>query len=138
MWFFFGKQLVFMGQEFGQCYEFDELVSFEWFVVDLWGYGGFKCFFCDFNKIYKENFVLWQFDSDLCGFEWINVDDVGNNLFFWLCCFDDGLMIVCFMNFFFNLQIDYCIDLLMEGVWIEIFNIDFLEYDGIGEFGNFG
>lgn len=138
MWSFPGKQLVFMGQEFGQRHEFDESVSLEWFVADLWGHGGLKRLFRDLNKIYKENPALWQLDSDPRGFEWINADDAGNNLFPWLRRSDDGSTIACFTNFSPNPQTDYRIDLPMEGVWTEILNTDSLEYDGTGEFGNLG
>lgn len=138
MWSFPGKQLVFMGQEFGQRHEFDESVSLEWFVADLWGHGGLKRLFRDLNKIYKENPALWQLDSDPRGFEWINADDAGNNLFSWLRRSDDGSTIACFTNFSPNPQTDYRIDLPMEGVWTEILNTDSLEYDGTGEFRNLG
>lgn len=138
VWSFPGKQLVFMGQEFGQRHEFDESVSLEWFVADLWGHGGLKRLFRDLNKIYKENPALWQLDSDPRGFEWINADDAGNNLFSWLRRSDDGSTIACFTNFSPNPQTDYRIDLPMEGVWTEILNTDSLEYDGTGEFGNLG
>lgn len=138
MWSFPGKQLVFMGQEFGQRHEFDESVSLEWFVADLWGHGGLKRLFRDLNKIYKENPALWQLDSDPRGFEWINADDAGNNLFSWLRRSDDGSTIACFTNFSPNPQTDYRIDLPMEGVWTEILNTDSPEYDGTGEFGNLG
>ena len=138
MWSFPGKQLVFMGQEFGQRHEFDESVSLEWFVADLWGHGGLKRLFRDLNNIYKENPAVWQLDSDPRGFEWINADDAGNNLFSWLRRSDDGSTIACFTNFSPNPQTDYRIDLPMEGVWTEILNTDSLEYDGTGEFGNLG
>ena len=138
MWSFPGKQLVFMGQEFGQRHEFDESVSLEWFVADLWGHGGLKRLFRDLNKIYKENPALWQLDSDPRGFEWINADDAGNNLFSWLRRSDDGSTIACFTNFSANPQTDYRVGLPMEGVWTEILNTDSLEYDGTGEFGNLG
>ena len=138
MWSFPGKQLVFMGQEFGQRHEFDESVSLEWFVADLWGHGGLKRLFRALNKMYKENPALWQLDSDPRGFEWINADDAGNNLFSWLRRSDDGSTIACFTNFSPNPQTDYRIDLPMEGVWTEILNTDSLEYDGTGEFGNLG
>lgn len=138
MWSFPGKQLVFMGQEFGQRHEFDESVSLEWFVADLWGHGGLKRLFRDLNKIYKENPALWQLDSDPRGFEWINADDAGNNLFSWLRRSDDGSTIACFTNFSPNPQTDYRIGLPMEGVWTEILNTDSLEYDGTGEFSNLG
>ncbi|WCC80824.1 1,4-alpha-glucan branching protein GlgB [Cutibacterium equinum] len=138
MWSFPGKQLVFMGQEFGQRHEFDESVSLEWFVADLWGHGGLKRLFRDLNKVYKDNPALWQLDSDPRGFEWINADDAGNNLFSWLRRSEDGSTIACLTNFSPNPQTDYRVGLPKEGVWTEILNTDSLEYDGTGEFGNLG
>lgn len=138
MWSFPGKQLIFMGQEFGQRHEFDESASLEWFVADLWGHGGLKRLFRDLNMIYKENPALWQLDSDPRGFEWINADDAGNNLFSWLRRSEDGSTIACFTNFSPNPQTDYRVGLPEEGVWTEILNTDSLEYDGTGEFGNLG
>ena len=138
MWSFPGKQLIFMGQEFGQRHEFDESASLEWFVADLWGHGGLKRLFRDLNMIYKENPALWQLDSDPRGFEWINADDAGNNLFSWLRRSEDGSTIACFTNFSPNPQTDYRVGLPAEGVWTEILNTDSLEYDGTGEFGNLG
>ena len=138
MWSFPGKQLIFMGQEFGQRHEFDESASLEWFVADLWGHGGLKRLFRDLNMIYKEYPALWQLDSDPRGFEWINADAAGNNLFSWLRRSEDGSTIACFTNFSPNPQTDYRVGLPEEGVWTEILNTDSLEYDGTGEFGNLG
>ncbi|MGK2308600.1 1,4-alpha-glucan branching protein GlgB [Cutibacterium sp. V947] len=138
MWSFPGKQLIFMGQEFGQRHEFDESVSLEWFVADLWGHGGLKRLFRDLNKVYKKNTALWQLDSDPRGFEWINADDAGNNLLSWLRRSEDGSTIACFTNFSPNPQTDYRVGMPKEGVWTEILNTDSLEYDGTGEFGNLG
>lgn len=138
MWAFPGKQLIFMGQEFGQRHEFDESTSLEWFVADLWGHGGLKRLFRDLNSVYRENPALWQLDSDPRGFEWINADDAGNNLFSWLRRDEDGSVIACFTNFSPNPQTDYRVGLPEPGVWTEILNTDALEYDGTGQFGNLG
>jgi len=138
MWSFPGKQLIFMGCEFGQRHEFDESTSLEWFVADLWGHGGLKRMFRDLNHIYREHPALWQMDSDPRGFTWINANDAGGNVFSWLRRSEDGQTIACLTNFSPNPQTQYSIGLPRTGVWQEIFNSDAAEYDGTGQFGNLG
>ena len=138
MWSFPGKQLIFMGCEFGQRHEFDESTSLEWFVADLWGHGGLKRMFRDLNHIYREHPALWQMDSDPRGFTWINANDAGGNVFSWLRRSEDGETIACLTNFSPNPQTQYSIGLPRTGVWQEIFNSDAAEYDGTGQFGNLG
>ncbi|WP_130865537.1 1,4-alpha-glucan branching protein GlgB [Acidipropionibacterium timonense] len=138
MWSFPGKQLVFMGCEFGQRREFDESQSLEWFVADLWGHGGLKRLFRDLNAVYRENPALWELDSDPRGFEWINANDAGANIFSWLRRDEQGSVIACLTNFSPNPQTRYRVGLPHVGVWQEILNTDATEYDGTGQFGNLG
>ena len=55
MWAFPGKQLLFMGQEFGQRSEFNEAVSLEWWVSDLWGHHGLQLLIRDLNALYTSH-----------------------------------------------------------------------------------
>ncbi|QCV94933.1 1,4-alpha-glucan branching protein GlgB [Acidipropionibacterium acidipropionici] len=138
MWAFPGKQLVFMGQEFGQRHEFDESVSLEWFVADLWGHGGLKRLFRDLNHIYRDHSELWELDFDPSGFEWIDANDAGNNVFSWLRKDSEGHVVACLTNFSPNPQSRYRIGLPHAGVWKELLNTDAEVYDGTGQFGNLG
>lgn len=138
MWAFPGKQLLFMGSEFGQRHEFDESVSLEWFVADMWGHGGLKRLIRDLNHIYRDHAELWELDSDPKGFEWINADDAGNNLFSWLRRDAEGHELACLTNFSSNPQTRYPVRLPHAGVWTEILNTDAETYDGTGQFGNLG
>lgn len=138
MWAFPGKQLLFMGSEFGQRHEFDESVSLEWFVADLWGHGGLKRLIRDLNRIYRDHAALWELDFDPKGFQWINADDAGNNLFAWLRRDSEGHEVACLTNFSPNPQTRYPVRLPHAGVWTEILNTDAETYDGTGQFGNLG
>ncbi len=53
MWAFPGKQLLFMGCEFGQRTEFNESASLEWWVTDLWGHHGLQRMVKDLNELYR-------------------------------------------------------------------------------------
>ena len=138
MWGFPGKQLVFMGQEFGQRPEFNESVSLEWWVSDLWGHGGLQRLFRDLNRIYRDNAPLWELDSSPEGFAWINADDAGHNTLSWVRNDSEGNHVACITNFSPEPLRDYSIGLPEAGGWEEILNTDALAYDGSGQFGNLG
>jgi len=138
MWAFPGKQLIFMGQEFAQRAEFNESASLEWWVSDMWGHGGMKRLFKDLNEIYRETPALWELDSDPAGFQWINADDAGGNVYAWLRKDSKGGMIACLTNFSASPHHTYGIGLPQAGVWNEVLNTDSPTYDGDGAFGNLG
>ncbi|VEI02203.1 1,4-alpha-glucan branching enzyme GlgB [Acidipropionibacterium jensenii] len=138
MWAFPGKQLIFMGQEFGQRHEFDESVSLEWYVADMWGHGGLKRLFRDLNLIYRAHPELWQLDYDPEGFAWLDANDAQENMFSWLRRDKDGHVIACFTNFSPNPQTNHETGLPFPGVWKEILNTDIKRYDGTGQYGNLG
>ncbi|MDO4716066.1 MAG: 1,4-alpha-glucan branching protein GlgB [Propionibacteriaceae bacterium] len=138
MWGFPGKQLIFMGQEFGQRPEFNEAASLEWWVSDLWGHGGLQRLFRDLNLTYRANRPLHELDSDPAGFQWLNADDARNNLFSWIRRDSAGNEIACFVNFSPEPQPNYRVGMPRAGVWEEILNTDSLAYDGSGQFGNLG
>ncbi|HMR50282.1 MAG TPA: alpha amylase C-terminal domain-containing protein, partial [Arachnia sp.] len=138
MWSFPGKQLVFMGCEFGQRPEFNESASLEWWVSELWGHGGLQRLFRDLNHIYRDNAALWQLDNDPAGFSWINADDASRNALSWVRHDEDGNHVACITNFSPEPLNDYEIGLPVDGDWEEILNTDAPIYDGSGQFGNLG
>ncbi len=138
MWAFPGKQLIFMGCEFGQRAEFSESTSLEWWVSDMWGHGGLKRLFKDLNEIYRANPALWELDSDPAGFQWINANDAGGNVYSWIRLDKAGNMIACLANFSSEPHHTYGIGLPLAGVWTEILNTDSTVYDGDGKYGNLG
>ncbi|MBB1500740.1 1,4-alpha-glucan branching protein GlgB [Propioniciclava sp. MC1683] len=137
MWSFPGKQLLFMGQEFGQRSEFNEAVSLEWWVSDLWGHHGLQRMIKDLNELYKAHPALWKLDNDPYGFQWINADDAGRNAYSWVRRDGEGQQIAVVVNFSSEPWYDYEIGLPETGRWTEIFNSDATVYDGSG-IGNFG
>ena len=138
MWSFPGKQLVFMGSEFGQRPEFNESTSLEWWVSELWGHGGLQRLFRDLNTIYRANPPLFELDNDPEGFSWINADDAGHNTLSWVRSDSAGNHVACFTNFSPEPLRDYNVGLPAAGEWEEILNTDADVYDGSGDFGNLG
>ncbi|HMQ38765.1 MAG TPA: alpha amylase C-terminal domain-containing protein, partial [Micropruina sp.] len=138
MWAFPGKQLLFMGCEFGQRTEFNEATSLEWWVSDLWGHHGLQRLVKDLNELYVANPALWKLDSDPAGFRWINADDAGGNTFSWVRSDGEGEQIAVVVNFSSEPWHNYKIGLPKAGVWKEILNSDAGIYDGSDSHGNLG
>jgi len=138
MWCFPGKQLIFMGQEFGQRPEFNEAISLEWWVSDLWGHRGLQRLFKDLNETYRSHPALYELDNSPAGFSWINADDSGRNTFSWVRHDSRGNHVACVINFSPEPHEDLRIGLPKPGVWTEILNTDAVTYDGSGQFGNLG
>jgi len=138
MWAFPGKQLVFMGCEFGQRPEWTENDSLEWWVSDLEGHRGLQRMFQDLNEVYRTHPALWKLDSDPEGFRWINADDVGCNTFSWLRSDGAGQQIAVAVNFSSEPWTQHRVGLTEPGTWTEIFNSDLAIYDGTGAHGNNG
>jgi 1,4-alpha-glucan branching enzyme len=138
MWSFPGKQLVFMGCEFGQRREFNESVSLEWWVSDLWGHHGLQRLFRDLNRVYRERPALWTLDNDPKGFQWLNADDGAANVFSWVRSDGKGDLVACVVNFSAQPHATYSLGLPQSGVWTEILNTDSSTYDGTNTYGNMG
>jgi 1,4-alpha-glucan branching enzyme len=138
MWAFPGKQLIFMGCEFGQRREFNESVSLEWWVSDLWGHHGLQRLFRDLNQVYTKYPALWALDSDPKGFAWINADDAAANVFSWVRSDSHGDLVACIVNFSATPHATYGIGLPKAGIWTEILNTDASVYDGTNTYGNMG
>jgi 1,4-alpha-glucan branching enzyme len=138
MWCHPGKQLLFMGTEFGQRREFSEQRSIDWDQSAHWGHRGVQRLIKDMNEVYREHPALYRLDSDPAGFSWIEADDAGGNVFGFLRYDGEGQMVACLINFSSEPRPDYRIGLPKEGVWKEILNTDASYYDGTGKIGNLG
>ncbi len=138
MWGFPGKQLIFMGCEFGQRTEFNESASLEWWVCDLWGHQGLQHLFKDMNSLYRDLPALYELDNSPAGFQWLVSDDAGGNVLAWLRRDEAGQVIACITNFSSEPHNYYGLGLPEPGVWREILNTDAEFYSGTGQFGNSG
>ncbi len=138
MWSFPGKQLIFMGCEFGSRPEFNEANGLEWWVSDLWGHRGLQQLFRDLNALYRDNAPLYELDNSPEGFTWIRGDDAGRNTLSWVRHDEAGNHVACITNFSPEPITDMSIGLPEAGVWEEILNTDSSVYDGSDEFGNLG
>ena len=133
MWTHPGKKLLFMGNEFGQDWEWNSEESLRWFLLDYPMYKGMQNCVRDLNLMYKGNEPLYEEDFDSRGFEWIdhsNCDDSvisyirkGHNP-------DDYLVVVC--NFTPVVRHNYRVGVSEACSYQEIFNSDDKNYWGGG------
>jgi 1,4-alpha-glucan branching enzyme len=83
MWAHPGKQLLFMGSEFGQGSEWSADNGLDWRVLDFDVHQGVQRLSRDLNAIYRRTPALWQLDTSPEGFSWIDANDAqGNTLSF--------------------------------------------------------
>ena len=133
MWSHPGKQLLFMGQEFGQRTEWSEERGLDWTQVDP----GLCRAVRDLNKVYRAQPAMWTLDTSPGGYSWIDANDTANNVLSFLRYGSDGSVVACIYNFAGIAHTDYRVGLPEAGLWVEILNTDAEEYGGSGT-GNFG
>jgi 1,4-alpha-glucan branching enzyme len=145
-----GKQLLFMGSEFGQDAEWSEQVGLDWEALDPQARGGDAEFHrgvqrlvIDLNQVYRESPALWSQDFRPLGFNWIDAGDSGGNVLSFLRFADEGATgagartVACVANFSGGPHHDYRIGLPAAGRWREVINTDAAGYGGSGV-GNLG
>ncbi|GAA3869258.1 1,4-alpha-glucan branching protein GlgB [Leifsonia kafniensis] len=137
MWAHPGKQLLFMGQEFGQRSEWSEQRGLDWWMLDQPDHRGLFTLVGQLNRSYRENRALWALDNDAAGFEWLDGGAAADNVVSFLRWDDQGNPIACLFNFSGAPHTDYRVGLPFAGVWSEILNTDAAEYGGSGV-GNLG
>lgn len=133
-----GKQLLFMGQEFGQRAEWSEERGVDWFQLDEQGFSdGILRMLSDANHIYRDRRALWSRDTQPEGYSWIDANDSANNVLSFLRFGDDGSMMACVFNFSGAEHSRYRLGLPHAGAWREVLNTDSDTYHGAG-IGNYG
>jgi 1,4-alpha-glucan branching enzyme len=137
MWAHPGKQLLFMGGEFGQGGEWAEQRSLDWWLLDDDGHAGVQRLVRDLNRAYRATPALWTRDTDPQGFQWIDANDAAGNVLSFLRYGSDGSVLACVVNFAGMPHEDYRVGLPFTGGWREVVNTDAYEYGGSGV-GNFG
>jgi 1,4-alpha-glucan branching enzyme len=137
MWAHPGKQLLFMGGEFGQESEWGESRELDWWLLDHSDHAGNRRLVADLNRVYLANPALWSQDADPAGFEWIDANDAAGNVFSFLRWGSDGSVVACVANFSAMPHEGYRLGLPAAGRWSEVVNTDAADYGGSGV-GNLG
>ena len=143
MWAHPGKQLLFMGAEFGQDAEWAESRSLDWWHLEDPAHRGILQLVTDLNARYREVDALWSLDIDPSGFQWIDANDASGNVLSFLrygkpaTDGGTGSALACVANFSGSPHHEYRVGLPRGGQWREVLNTDFEGYGGSGV-GNLG
>ncbi|MFD0364223.1 1,4-alpha-glucan branching protein GlgB [Nocardia sp. GCM10030253] len=137
MWAHPGKQLLFMGQDFGQFREWSHDRGLDWQELDNPLHLGITTAVRDLNAVYRAHPALWTQDTAPGGYSWIEADDRANNVLAFLRYGSDGSMVACVYNFSGSVHGEYRVGLPATGRWREILNTDAIAYGGSG-IGNLG
>ncbi|WP_433624098.1 1,4-alpha-glucan branching protein GlgB [Nocardia sp. CA-120079] len=137
MWSHPGKQLLFMGQDFGQFREWSHDRGLDWHELENPLHQGITAAVRDLNAVYRAHPALWSQDTTPGGYSWVQADDRENNVIAFLRYGSDGSVIACVFNFSGSVHGEYRVGLPSAGTWREILNTDAAEYGGSG-IGNLG
>jgi 1,4-alpha-glucan branching enzyme len=137
MWAHPGKQLLFMGSEFGQPSEWSEERGLDWWILDQPVHLGLQKLVGELNRVYRESPALWEQDNDAAGFEWLDGGNATQNVLAFVRWSKSGAPLVGLFNFGGNPVGPYRVGLPFAGVWNEVLNTDAVEYGGSGV-GNYG
>jgi len=138
MWAHPGKQLIFMGTEFGQEAEWSDERELDWWLLEKAEHAGLWSLMSDLNRTYRDAPAMWSRDNDPDGFAWIDANDASSNvLSFSRFGSDPDDIVVCVANFNALPHDNYRIGLPKAGPWREVINTDAENYGGSGV-GNLG
>jgi 1,4-alpha-glucan branching enzyme len=132
-----GKNLLFMGAEFGQRTEWAHDDQLQWHLTDLEPHRGIQRLITDLNRIVADEPALRRLDFDPAGFEWAVPDDSANSVIAYLRRSGEGSVLLVVMNLTPVPRHEYRIGVPGPGRWVEVLNTDAAEYGGSGE-GNLG
>src|SRR3989454_1345842 len=138
-WFFPGKQLLFMGGEFGQRNEWNSNAELDWGLLGQGPYHrGLQRFVEDLNQLYRAEPALWESDYDMEGFFWVDCSDHENSV---LSFIRQAKAVTTRILIILNLtpvpRYQYRVGLPVPGLWREILNSDAGSYGG-SNVGNLG
>jgi 1,4-alpha-glucan branching enzyme len=136
MWAHPGKQLLFMGSEFGQPSEWSEQRGLDWWILDHPEHQGLQRLVGQLNRVYRDQPALWEQDNSPSGFGWL-ANDAGRNIVGFVRWSRAGEALACLVNFGGNPVGGFKVGLPFAGRWDEVLNSDASEYGGSGV-GNYG
>jgi 1,4-alpha-glucan branching enzyme len=132
MWVHPGKQLLFMGCEFGQESEWSEQAgSLDWHLLDDPDHAGVRALVRDLNRVYRDEPALWEVDFSPDGFRWLEPNAASENVLAFARVSEDGKrQLVCVSNLSPVVREGWRLGLPAAGKWVEVLNTDSRFYGG--------
>ncbi|MFD1214724.1 1,4-alpha-glucan branching protein GlgB, partial [Arthrobacter sp. GCM10027362] len=127
-----GKQLIFMGTEFGQETEWSEQHGLDWWLAENAPHQGLQSLVGALNRMYCQTPALYERDNEPAGFQWIDASDGARNTLSFIRWDRHGNPLVCIANFAGHPHEDFRVGLPWAGQWTEVLNTDAEMYGGSG------
>ena len=128
-----GKKLNFMGNDIAQRMEWRYYEPIEWFMLKYPIHDSFHEYVKMLNELYSTEPALYESDNDLYGFEWIDGDNRGQNVFSFIRRAKDGGEIIAIINASWQSYGGFRLGVPCEGEYSEIMSSNLKIYDGSGE-----
>jgi len=128
-----GKKLLFMGGEFGHFIEWNYKSELDWFLLDYEMHRKTQNYVKDLNKLYIEEPALYEIDSHLDTFKWIDADNSEYSVIAFMrngVKEEEKIVVVC--NFGTHHFDEYYIGVPEKGDYKLIFNSNEKAYGGCG------
>ncbi len=132
-----GKQLIFMGTEFGQESEWSEQYGLDWWLAENPSHKAIQTLVKELNENYSSTPALYELDNVSEGFTWLNGGDTEHNVVSFVRWDKSGNPLVCIFNFAGVAYEGYRIGVPEAGAWTETLNTDLAKFGG-SDVGNPG
>lgn len=129
-----GRKLLFMGQEFAQISEWNEMEELPWDILEYPVHKNVQSYVKALNQLYRQQPALYQKDSVPEGFRWINCTSGKDNIVSFLRMTDKPEETLLFIsNFAPVVHEKYQVGVPFHGRYKEILNSDAEEFGGSGK-----
>lgn len=128
-----GKNLLFMGGEFGQFIEWNYKQELDWFLLEYEMHAKMQEYVSALNNFYQKEKSLWKYDHQSCGFEWIDPNNQEQSIISFMRKADDEYVIVI-CNFTPEYYGKYKVGVPELREYEEIFNSDLDKFGGSNKF----
>lgn len=129
-----GKKLLFMGQDFGQLREWSEARELDWYLLAEPEHQALQNFYRDLLHLYTHNKAMYEQDTCMEGFEWVNADDSSRSIYSFIRHSKGAkknLLFVC--NFTPIERPEYRVGVPRGKQYRLVLNSDELQYGGTGK-----
>jgi len=126
-----GKNLLFMGGEFGQFIEWNYKQELDWSLLEYEKHKKMSDYVKELNKFYLEEKALWLLDHKPEGFEWVEADDKDRSIISFLRFpynQENHLLVIC--NFTPVFRENYQVGIPFYKKYEIVFNSDLEKYGG--------
>ena len=124
-----GKQLLFMGTEFGQHNEWNVDASLDWHIAEHPPRKMLQEFVAELGRFYRNTPALWRSDPQGESFEWIDCTDKDNTVLSYLRR-DGADFVVVVLNFTPVPRDEYRVGVPVPGRYLEKISSDDLRFGG--------